>query len=41
MKHQIISSDLRTDLLVTTIALGTVVACAVVGFMFTFVTAPF
>jgi hypothetical protein len=41
MKHQIIRTDLRTDLLVTTIALGTVVACAVVGFMFTFVTAPF
>ena len=41
MKHQIISTDLRTDLLVTTIALGTVVACVVIGFVFTFAIAPF
>jgi hypothetical protein len=41
MKHQIKSADLRTDLLVTTIALGTVVACVVIGFMFTFAIAPF
>jgi hypothetical protein len=41
MKHQIISTDLRTDLLVTAIALGTVVACVVIGFMFTFAIAPF
>jgi hypothetical protein len=41
MKHQIISTDLRTDLLVTIIALGTAAACVVIGFMFSFVIAPF
>jgi hypothetical protein len=32
---------LRTDLLVTTIALGTAAAGVVIGFMFTLVIAPF
>ncbi len=41
MKHQIVSTDLRTDLIVTAVALSTVAACAVIGFMFTFVIAPF
>jgi hypothetical protein len=41
MKHQIISTGLRTDLAVTTIALGIVVICAVVSFTFTLVIAPF
>ena len=41
MKCQITSTNLRTDLLVTTIALGTVAACAVIGFMFTLAIAPF
>ncbi|MGA7430678.1 MAG: hypothetical protein WBQ24_18495 [Xanthobacteraceae bacterium] len=41
MKHQIISTDLRTDLAVTTIALGAVAVCAVIGFMFNLVIAPF
>jgi hypothetical protein len=40
MKHPIMSTDLPTDLLVTTIALGTVAVCAAVGFMFILVT-PF
>jgi hypothetical protein len=41
MKHQIISTDLRTDLAVTAIALSTVAVCAVIGFMFNLVIAPF
>jgi hypothetical protein len=47
MKHQIITTDLlittdlRTDLVVTTIAVGAVAACSVIAFMFTFVIAPF
>jgi hypothetical protein len=41
MKHQIVSTDLRTDLIVTAVALSTVAACAAIGFMFTFVIAPF
>ena len=42
MKYQITSTDLRTDLAVTTIALGTVAVCAVMGFMLNLVAiAPF
>jgi len=41
MKHQIISTDLRTDLAVTAIALSAVAVCAVIGFMFNLVIAPF
>jgi hypothetical protein len=41
MKHQIISTDLETDLAVTTIAICVVVACAVIGFIFNLVIAPF
>ena len=41
MKHQIITTDLRTDLVVTTVAISAVAACAVLGFMLTFVIAPF
>jgi hypothetical protein len=41
MKHQIISTDLRTDLAVTTIALSVVAVCAVISFTFTLVIAPF
>jgi len=41
MKHQIISADLRTDLAVTTIALSAVAVCALIGFMFNLVIAPF
>ena len=41
MKHQIVSTDLGTDLAVTTIAFGVVAACAVIGFMFNLVIAPF
>ncbi len=41
MKHQIITTDLQTDLVVTTIAVGAVAMCAVIGFMFTFVVTPF
>jgi hypothetical protein len=41
MKQQMITRDLRTDLVVTTIAVGAVAACGVIGFMFTFVIAPF
>jgi hypothetical protein len=41
MKHQIISTDLRTDLVVTTIALSAVAMFAVMGFMLTLVIAPF
>jgi hypothetical protein len=40
MKHRLITTDLRTDLLVTTIALSAVAVCAVVGFIFISV-APF
>jgi hypothetical protein len=41
MKHRIITTDLRTDLVVTTIVLGTVAVCAVISFTFTLVIAPF
>jgi hypothetical protein len=41
MKHQIISTDLRTDLAVTTIALSAVAACVAIGFMLDLVIAPF
>ena len=41
MKHRIITTELRTDLMVTTIALGAVAVCAVIGFMFALVIAPF
>ena len=41
MKHQIISTDLQTDLAVTTIALSAVAVCAVIGFMFNLVIVPF
>ncbi len=41
MKHRIIGTDLRTDLAVTTIALSAVAVCAVIGFMFNLVIAPF
>jgi hypothetical protein len=41
MKHQILSTDLRTDMAVTSIALSVVAVCAVVGFMFNLVIAPF
>jgi hypothetical protein len=41
MKNHIITTDLQTDLVVTTIALSAVAVCAVIGFMFTLVIAPF
>jgi hypothetical protein len=41
MKHRITTTELRTDLMVTTIALGAVAVCAVIGFMFALVIAPF
>jgi hypothetical protein len=41
MKRQIISADLRTYLAVTTVALSAVAVCAVIGFMFNLVIAPF
>jgi len=41
MKYQIISTDLRTDLAVTSIALGAATVCAVIGFMLNLVIAPF
>ena len=41
MRHRIITTELRTDLMVTTIALGAVAVCAVIGFMFALVIAPF
>ena len=40
MKHQMISTDLRTDLAVTTIALSAVAVFAMIGFMINFVIAP-
>lgn len=39
MKHQIITTDLRTDLMVTTIAVGALAAFSAIGFMFTLVIA--
>ena len=39
MKHQIITTDLRTDLMVATIAVGALAAFSAIGFMFTFVIA--
>jgi hypothetical protein len=41
MKHRIIATDLRTDLVVITIVLGAVAVCVVIGFMFVLVIAPF
>jgi hypothetical protein len=41
MKHLIISSDLRTDLAVTTIALSVVATCTVFAFVLNLVIAPF
>jgi hypothetical protein len=41
MKYQIISTDLWTDLTVTSIALSAVTVCAVIGFIFNLVIAPF
>lgn len=41
MKYQIISTDLRTDLAVTSIAFGAVTVCAVIGFISNLVIAPF
>jgi hypothetical protein len=41
MKRRIITTDLRTDLMVTTLALVAVLVCTAVGFMFTLVIAPF
>jgi hypothetical protein len=41
MKHRIIDADLRNDLEVTVIALGAVVALAMIGFAFNLVIAPF
>jgi hypothetical protein len=34
MKHRTIATDLRTDLVFTTIAFGAVAACAVIASMF-------
>jgi hypothetical protein len=41
MNHLIISADLRTDLTVTTAALGFVAICAVIPFVLGLVIAPF
>lgn len=41
MKHQMIRTDLQTDLAVTTIAFGVVTVCAVIGFMLNLVVVPF
>jgi len=41
MKYQIMSTDLRTDLAVTSIALGAATVCVVIGFMLNLVIAPF
>ncbi len=41
MKHQIMSTDLRTDLTVTSIVLSVAAVCAVMGFMLNLVVAPF
>jgi hypothetical protein len=41
MKNQIRGADLRTDLAVTSIAVGAVTVCAVIGFMLNLVIAPF
>ena len=41
MKYKIISTDLRTDLAVTSIALSAVTVCAAIGFLFNLVVAPF
>jgi hypothetical protein len=34
MKRRIMNRDLQTDVVVTTMALGAVAACAVIAFMF-------
>jgi hypothetical protein len=41
MKRRVITTDVRTDLVVTTLALGAVAMCVVIGFMVNFVIAPF
>ena len=41
MKHQIIGTDLRTDLAVTMIALSAVAMFAAIGFTLNLVIAPF
>lgn len=41
MKDRIITTNLRTDLVVITVALGAVAVCAVIGFLFILVIAPF
>jgi hypothetical protein len=41
MKHRIIATDLRTDLVVITVVLGAVAVCVVIGFLFILVIAPF
>ena len=41
MKHRIITTDLRSDLMVTTIALSAVAVGAVIGFVLTLVIAAF